>query len=136
MSSSNENESELSNIDFRGTDFPSDRLTIRQLRELEPDLFDQGFQREESVQPLYFFQEDHTENGIGSLLFLERLNATWAYAKAKGIDGPKDWDRETYRDELIDFYRKFKLASGIKHAEELVRDVERQGVQLAQQKGR
>jgi hypothetical protein len=134
-----ESETEFKQLDFSGIRFPSDRLTIAMLRNEHPDLFDLGFHPGEEAQPKYFLQASHgghAEDGIGNLLFCERLVATWAYAEARGIAGPKDWDLCTFKDELVDYYRKYGLASGIKHAAELIRDVERQGQLLAQQKGR
>ena len=76
------------------------------------------------------------EDGVGAMLFCERLIATFAYAQAKGIDGPKDWNLDEFKDELIDYYREFKLATGINHASEMIRDIERQGKELAQSAGR
>jgi hypothetical protein len=134
--SANESEAEFKRLNFGGCRFPSDGLTIATLRFMYRDLFDVGFDTSEEAQPQYFLQpRDNNFEPVGEMLFCERCVATFAYAKARGIDVPTKLDLESYKDELVDYYRQFGLASGIKQASELVREVERQGQQLALEQG-
>ena len=87
-------------------------------------------------QPKYFKQPvGNVEEEIGEMLFCERCVAAFAYARARGIDVPPNLDLEIHKDQLVDMYREWGLASGIRQASELVRDVERQGERLALEKG-
>ncbi len=69
------------------------------------------------------------------MLFCERCVATFAYARARGIEVPTGLDLEIHKDQLVDMYREWGLVSGIRQASELVRDVEREGERLALEKG-
>lgn len=133
--SSDDQENDFGKLDFRKIKFPSDGLTVAMLRAVHPDLFDLGFYVGSEAQPRYFLQASyggHAEDGVGNLLFCERLVATWAFASAQGKTGPLGWDLEEARDQLVDFYRQYGLASGIKHATELIREIERQGQHLGE----
>jgi hypothetical protein len=132
-------ESEFKALDFSSLKFPSDKLTVATLRRLHPDLFDLGFSTWDDAQPKYFLHADkdrHLENGIAGMLFDERLLVACAYAEAKGIEGPGNWSMVECQERLVDYYRHYHLATGVNHALELVRDVERQGRSIAQQQGR
>ncbi len=138
MTKDKDSQAEFQQLDFSQFSFPSDQINIAVLRKIHPEAFDHGFIEGAEAQPKYFMQPDltgHATEGIGILLFCERLMATHAYANAIGREGPKDWDRQIVRDKLIDSYCSYGLATGPSHAKELVRDVERQGANLAQQKG-
>jgi hypothetical protein len=130
-------EAEFKKLNFSRCRFPSDRLTIEMMRSLHPDLFDHGFEvGDRKEQPKYFKQPlGNTEEEIGEMLFCERCVAAFAYARARGIKPPWGLDLEIHKDQLIDMYREWGLADGIAQASEFVRDVERQGQQLASQKG-
>jgi hypothetical protein len=67
------------------------------------------------------------------MLFCERLVLTFAFAGARGMEPPK-LDLSSFREDLIKQYIRYDIASGIHHAEQLIRDVERQGVELAAHK--
>jgi hypothetical protein len=125
-------EREFESLDFSPMHFPSDQLTVLRLRRLHPELFDHGFQTGDA-QPKYFFDLESAESGIGSLLFKERLIATGAYAAARGLPGPKDWDEdlELYKKELVSDLCFYGLASGVHEAVEMIRDIERQATQLS-----
>ena len=66
-------EREFEALDFTRMHFPSDQLSVLKLRQLHPELFDHGFRDDEGAQPRYFFDRISAEDGIGNLLFLERL---------------------------------------------------------------
>jgi hypothetical protein len=131
-----EAEAEFKQLNFSECRFPSDRLTIAMLRFTHRELFDYGFDAGDDAQPQYFLQPlGNADQGIGEMLFCERCVAAFAYAKARGIEVPTKLDLEIHKDQLVDMYRQFGLASGIRQASELVRDVEREGQQLALKKG-
>ena len=132
-------ESEFKALDFSSLKFPSDKLTVATLRRQHPDLFDMGFSTWDDAQPKYFLHRDkdhYLEKGLAGMLFDERLLATCGYAEAKGIERPGNWSMVECQERLVDYYRRYQLATGLNHALELVRDVERQGRSLAQQHGR
>jgi hypothetical protein len=131
-------EREFATLDFSRFQFPSDRLTVLNLRQLHPELFDRGFKRDGMEQPQYFFRADvidHAAGGIGFMLFRERLIATAAYAGARGLTSPVGWNIEEEKQGLIESYCTHRLATGAHEAAEMVRSIERQGTELAQQSG-
>ena len=132
-----ESEAEFKRLDFSVCRFPSDRLTIAMMRSRHRDLFDHGFHTEDGEeQPKYFKQPvGNVEEEIGEMLFCERCVATFAYARARGIEVPTGLDFDIHKDQLVDMYREWGLVSGIRQASELVRDVEREGERLALEKG-
>ncbi len=127
----------FSKLDFRRLSFPSDGLTLGVLRTMHSDLFDKGFAYAESAaQPQFFIASDkagHAGDVLGNMLFIERLIATAAFASARGIDGPRA-DVADYKEELASLYQRYSLAKGEHHAALLIRDIERQGATLAQNK--
>ncbi len=130
-------------LDFSGIAFPSDRLSIRDLRRKYPECFDIGLRRGEQPQPLYF---PHTTFGkydntvphsedLGGLLFSERLVAAYAYAAAHGIHEPGGYEGELglsgFKSDLTRSYVALGIANGEHQAAEMIRDIERQARQLA-----
>ncbi|HEX3997489.1 MAG TPA: hypothetical protein VHX65_02950 [Pirellulales bacterium] len=69
------------------------------------------------------------------MLYCERFIAVSAYAEVKGIAGPNNEfaDLADLKESVIELYTQYKIASGIHHAEQLIRDIERQAAQLANQ---
>jgi len=120
-------------LDFSGLSFPSDGLSISTLRKLRPELFDKGFGDGEDAQPKFFFEGRYSEDVIANMLFCERLIATFAYADARRMDQPR-YDLPVFKNELATLYVRYGIASGSHHAEQLIRDIERQGIALANQK--
>ncbi len=113
-------------IDFSRLVYPTDRLTIGQLRVVEPDLF----ARDDVLE----FEKTWNDAEPMAGLLLEREIAHKAFAAALGL--PEPHDRES-RDELVEmlggFYGRFGLSSGPKHTAELVRSIESQAVDQAKQ---
>lgn len=140
-SAPSENEGETrkddTSIDFSRIDFPSDRLTIKHLRLAYPQLFDHGLESQGKLQPIFFSVESGppAENFVGEMLFSERLVAAFAYCAASGIPEPKGWEGQEglqgFKDDLVEFYCKLGMATGANHAQELVRDIERQASRMA-----
>lgn len=120
-------------LDFSGFTFPSDGLTIGALREKHRELFDKGFSMEEDAQPRFFFDPTFSGEIVANILFCERLVATCAYAEARGMRWP-DCEIEGIRGFLLTHYPRYGLASGPQHAEQLIRDIEGQGTELAKQR--
>jgi hypothetical protein len=125
-------------LDLSGLRFPSDRLSIRVLRERHPDLFDLGFADADDSQPRFFFDSDkkgHAEDTVGSMLQAERMIAVSAYAARAGIAPRKLYvSIDDVKEQLSGLYVEYGIASGSHHAAELIRDIERQAVELANQR--
>lgn len=123
-------------LDLSGIHFPSDNISIGILRKEFPALFDIGFASfGDNAQPKFFLKSGHAghaEDMLANLLYCERVVAVSAYAEAKGIDG-LDCDLSDLKDDLMDQYTRYNIASGVHHAEQLIRDIERQAAQLAKQ---
>ena len=125
--------SKLSILDLADIKFPSDAITIADLRKLRPMSFDFGFAPEDADQPRFFFEADHGQQAgdvLGGMLFAERSVAVTAYAKAEGLP-PREEDYISLREALIEAYQRYKIASGPQHAEQLVRDIEQQAATLS-----
>ncbi|HEY4309325.1 MAG TPA: hypothetical protein VGN12_07720 [Pirellulales bacterium] len=111
--------------------FPSDRISIGGLRQRFPELFDKG---DETRQPIFFLEDGHNraEDILGEMLNCERLIASFAYNKACGNDSNVTGIRTSaFKRELAEQYISLGIASGPKHAVQLIRDFERQAAELA-----
>ncbi|WP_254509536.1 hypothetical protein [Anatilimnocola floriformis] len=128
----------LADLDMSSIIFPSDKVTIADLRKLRPYAFDHGFDGVDNIQPVFFLEplkSGQSMDTLGDLLFLERCAVAVAYARAEGI-APPDCEFIDMRELLKEKYVRLKLSSGILEAEELVRDLESQAARLSQAKGR
>ena len=123
-------------LDLTSVRFPSDSLSIKAIRDVHPELFDKGFGKGEQSQPKFFLLSGwggHSEDMLGGMLYCERLIAVCAFAKARGLHAPQ-FNVDDFKDELIELYTKYGLASGRHHAGELIRNIEQQGAQLGKEK--
>lgn len=128
-------EEHFKKLDFSGFTFPSDGLSVGILRKKHSALFDNGFDDGEDAQPEFFFNAKYSEDIVGNMLFCERLIATFAYAGARGMEPPQCvLPVPTFKNDLSKLYVRYGIASGPHHAEQLIRDIERQGVELANQR--
>jgi hypothetical protein len=124
-------------VDFSSIEFPSDKLTVKVLRKLHPELFDVGFcgERMADDQPQFFFRENGNPpevDALGGLLQEERRIAAFAYAKAAGLAMPPiDLELEISKEEVAKGYKFYGLSSGPHQTQELIRSIERQARQLA-----
>jgi len=135
-------------IDYTAIAFPSDELTIGNLRKLNGSLLDSDSRGIDK----YFSGsvEDFIDSEFGSstmtggheygdvellslMLKAERDLARHAYEKACGkpLDGTYEWEplpktRDRLVAELKEVYTHFKIASGPTHTDQLVRDFEAQ----------
>lgn len=115
-------------IDFTELDFPSDRLTIRMLRDAKPS----GFAQEE----LRFFEPGGGYEGLATTLGLERELARRAFDEHVGFIDPER-DAHGDRSELIDIlsasFERYGLSPGVVATEEMVRRLETAAVAQAKQ---
>jgi len=132
----NESYSDSVDVDLSGIQFASDSISIRFLRQRFPELFDKGFEEGHGAQPKFFFNSTdagHAEAVLAHLLHCERRIAVSAYLKTKGLP-PLECDIDEFKDELIDLYVRYEFATGRHAAEQLIREIERQGQELARGK--
>lgn len=115
-------------LNLTSVSFPSDSISIESLRRLFPNDFDVGITEGIQAQPKFFLLVENTinaSNTLGNVLYCERLLAAWYYAKEKGI-APPETGLVDLQEELSENYCKLGIATGPHHAEELMRDIERQ----------
>lgn len=113
---------EVPPLDVTKIDFPSDKVTVGQMRRLQPESFTQA----------NFVKLRGDEIPIVSAMCLEEMLAQKAYASAAGLPDPyPDDDRLESIRWLYDEYAQYGLSSGVKHTRELVRGFEKAAVQLA-----
>lgn len=129
-------EPEIDYVIYTSIAFPSDNLTIRDLRRAHPDQFDVD------DGPDFF---DHVgenilaDDTIGTMLYVERLLARGAYEEARGnrdyLLKKQAVEREGLIAELAEDYMRYGLASGPQHAQQLIRDFEAQAAAQAVKPG-
>jgi hypothetical protein len=120
--------SESPTIDFTAIHFPTDRLTVADLRRVYPYSFDQP-------RPHESFGKDRSppgrgsiEHTLGTLIDMEREIANVAFKKAAGqslTEVEASQDRDSYL-ELAEEFVTLGLATGENAAMELLRDIRRQ----------
>jgi hypothetical protein len=121
--------------------FPSDQLTIGELRQRFPEHFDQPSNDAYSGYP--FFDDPFYSVGgvvreqLKNLLDCERQVALNAFVESLGESRA---ETHTFPSEEIDdltaLYQKFGIAKGPEHARQLIRDLERDAVNLADGRSR
>jgi hypothetical protein len=114
-------------VDLMRIDFPSDRLTIKELRELFPQIDSDEL-------------NDFDEIELPGLLSLERDLARAAFDEAlgrtprqKGIFVRGIGAVEEDRQMLAATYLRYRLATGLHHAEQLIRAFEQAAAEMASQ---
>lgn len=128
-------ERESKRFSVGGIRFPSDRVTIKMLRQHHPQLFDEMLADGDDQQPMFFEPGgcDHAEDQLGSMMYVERLIAKNRYAAELGIEIPDQFiPLADMKIELAQHYVRYGLATGVHEAEELIRDIERQAKKLAE----
>jgi hypothetical protein len=110
-------------VDYSSIPFPSDRITMADLRRAHPDRFDVPGGRR--------FRGDASSDAtfhLDTIVYLERLIAASAFDRAAGKpENPLDQallEREDCVSELTKLYQTYGVAKGPNHTEELVRDME------------
>ena len=125
-------EPQIDYIDYTSIAFPSDSLTIRDLRRAHPDRFDV----EDGPS---FFEGDAPDTAgdtVGMMLYCERVLARTAYdAGARGRDHLADKhiiDRAAFVEDLAKLYKQYGIASsGAISARHLIQGFEATAAQAA-----
>lgn len=132
---------------FADIDFPSDSLSIKRLRTMFPEMFDEGDGLGDSGS-YFFYPEDEKGDQPRHLLELDRLindeRTVAGYAFYNAIDpfpgetlreDDRDWAQKS-RSDLEQLYQRFKLADSPESARVLIEHIEgqamQQGVAVAQ----
>lgn len=111
-------------IDLKTLSFPTDRLTIKEIRAAEPDLF--------ATAEVLELDRSFARSDFSAMLSLEREVADRAYGEAIGSPDPEAEDRAYLIELLTQQYEGHGLSTGPHQTEELVREIERQAVDQAQ----
>lgn len=119
----------LDYVDYTSISFPSDRVTMADVRRAHPERFD--------VEDGDAFERtgDDPTFTLGLVVYLERLLARAAYESSLGkpgnVIGQRGMDRADCVEELTKFYATYGVANGSHQTEELVRDIESQAAAQA-----
>lgn len=116
-------------VNYTSIVFPSDRITLADLRRAHPERFDaEGGDR-------FKRSERDPSFALNSILYLERLLARAAFEQAlgssAGVIEDSGLDRHDCVKELASFYALYRVASGPHQTEQLIRDIESQAAAQA-----
>lgn len=124
MSDEEEQEPITHNPYFAKLNFPSDNITIGQIRKDQPNLLLNAHEAYEGWQEL----------SVHSLVCMELQYAEHLWAKAMGEEvKPFYQPRDNLVRELNEFYRDFGISSGPKQTEEILRRFEKEISELAKE---
>lgn len=116
-------EAEAFNPDLSSITFPSERITLGQMRKVEPEWF--STDREMLDNNLVVV------HGINALR-VEQILARKAWAEAIGLPDPDTFhSRATEVEYLTDIYKDYGISTGPQQTEELVRRFETEAAKLA-----
>ena len=130
-------------FDCRQLSFPSDKLSIKDLRRLFPHEFD-------DPPSVTFFFETGRPGTLADLLHAERCIAEYAFGHgdrvgltplekgttyAEKTSKAGEEEKRLYTQDLVRLYQKYGLASGPETAQELVRSIETSAAPLAAHSG-
>ena len=127
-------------IDFTRIDFPTDRLTVKDLRRLKPECFDiqNAPTQHPRVRTCGYFNRwslDELENQFGGLVAVERATADRAFHKVLGLEIPDHLGdpilEESDREEMENRFVPLGLAAGKHKVRLLIRDIEAQAIAQA-----
>jgi hypothetical protein len=106
-------------LNVSAIDFPTDRLTLGQLRRFQPEVFETLDGDVTDIEALPTFD-------------LERALARKSFALALGLPDPHpDDDRQVSIRTLDRDYRRYSLSSGLQSTQQLVREFERAAAEQA-----
>ncbi|HEX4609317.1 MAG TPA: hypothetical protein VH092_14055 [Urbifossiella sp.] len=124
--------SPLDYIDYTSLHFPSDRITLLDVRRAHPDRFDVEDGRQFSDP------EGKGDFRLAPLVYLERIIARAAFEAALGkpsdLYAERGLERAGCVEEVAELYRMYGVSTGLQHTQQLVRDLETQAAKQA--KGR
>lgn len=130
-------------MDFRAASFPSDTLSVNNLRRLFPDRLDRpGVLRDGYVDYDFFYPSPHPSNPepmvrLATLLDDERIVASGAFYRQYSSRDPSILDAEELEvmadaeRQLAEGYQYFKLADGPETARLLIERVRTEGGEQA-----
>jgi hypothetical protein len=126
-------------VDFTQIEFPSDKLTVKMLREAWPDAFDMDRLDELGRAPYRRYKRHAIDSILGeSMIDLERMVAERAFKVALGQSVDND-SRISDKDDLIDglaaTYTRTGLARGEHEVMAMIRRIEVQAEAQARQHG-
>jgi len=122
-------DSPLDYIDYTSLQFPSDRLTLLDVRRAHPERFDvEGAER--------FADPDGVDHlPLNTLLYMERLVARAAFEVALGksadLYAERGLVREECLEEMAEMYQMYGLSTGPQHTEQMIRTLESQAAAQA-----
>ena len=118
-------------IDFGKLDYPSDALTLKDLRRLFP----QGFQGDELHPEKVSFFGTSVSDDFSTKLDFERMVAGYAFDEALGrpLREGTFTGRGELREYLEEFYIGCGIAKGPQHARQLIRELEESAANQARQ---
>ena len=122
---------ESAEIDFNKIRFPSDRLTLQNLRRLSPDHFDPD---KDGLRLLFDDSPKNPMLDVLELIHLERHVAQGALWQAQGHKSDYLDDMPGYAEDVAKLYIHFGIAKGQHHADELVRNLQSQAAAQAPQR--
>lgn len=121
-------------LDVTKIAFPSDQLTIKDLRRYMPTAFDLSAGENNLYDVEGRFNRVSLETCLGAIIDKERELAHLAYCNARGITPPKELgNRDEGAEVLAVDYIELGLASGSHHAEQLIRAFEQAAAEQARQ---
>jgi hypothetical protein len=125
-----------SQIDFTQIDFPSDRLTVKQLRMAYPYSFDLPDPRPSLTKNSRLYARKSIDSTLGGIVDGERLLASLVFKEAIGLLPTEEetLPRHEIVEGIISDYQRVGLA-GEHEAEELIRRIETQAVSQARRQG-
>jgi hypothetical protein len=127
-------------IDLAAIDYPSDRLTVKMMRQYMPHAFDVEPRPDWDrlvTESRSRFRRMSMDNVLAHFIDAERQVAESAFKKALGqpVEGFSDIMREETFEVLSSDYIKFGLARGEHEAQEMLRGIEKQAEAQARQHG-
>ncbi len=113
-------------VDFYMISFPSDRISLKDLRNRKPEFFDAS-----SVACAKLFEQDasaNTANEIMTMLYSEREIAQGAFWRAQNVTFDKTYAEDLHgcAEDLAKLYELYGLSSGPHQTRELIRGIESQ----------
>jgi hypothetical protein len=111
-------------LDLSKMRFPTDRITIGQLRAEQPDIYmSENLRRMESVDANVF-----------ATMITEIEFAETAFAKALGLPAPHPKESQQERISwLNDDYKRYGISTGAQATRQLAREIEKAAVEQAKQ---
>jgi hypothetical protein len=120
----------LAKLAFSEIEFPSDSLSVKHLRAMFPNMFDEGSSLTGGVST--FFTPDeaqaHHLYKLNSLVNYERTVADFGFfAQMDSVDERCKQEVAEAKKALEELYQDYRLAEGVETARLLIENIEKQG---------